>query len=849
MPYTPPSRRSPAASVSATPAYSQPSSTDTQQLPTVSSPRSTSRPALPRSSSSYLNRSRRSPSLTKPTSFSTEPNEKKDDTWKKSATAEKACPDGSVTTLAGDGESPPLPSFQNSSDEDDHTGRDRIRDLPNLAALQAAIKLIEQHRESSPERVTEERIKCRATLGLDLPRIDRESKKHAADPNLKLPLPLSATARKISHSRSSTDMSPLLDLPRNGIDTPTRSASESDLDDLDDLDDDRDRVRTNAVRKKSGELVKPVLMKGGLRRRPSSMPGTPTFSKAVHFDPNSLENIRTFSGSDRPIVVSAGTSPAEPFANDIEFPFGDDPAGDRSPAYEWEIRLTNFPRETVERKLAPIRVERIYLSSDNKNLMGAIAVANLAFHKTVVARFTLDYWKTTSEVVADYNNDVRRKQIDDGCDRFVFSVKLEDLAHLENKTMFFCVRYNVNGQEYWDNNNSVNYQVDFAKKPPKETKQGTHETGTSLPLPRSKPTSSVRPRSFPSSLDDFGDFDSAFQPPTLKAPNQIVGDSPIRFKSQKSAKELASDAPAQRSNGPNQAFSNRYNFGVSLHNAIAAASPSLGERGDPNYDGAEKPPPAQKMSFAQQPIVGSGSVPFAKASEKSKGTGQVANSRDTSDVQPKPAALTSEKPSLQSKSYQELLNSYCFYGSHKAGPKAPATTTTTTKTQAPSQVDGAHDEPVVLHPEPSAKSARVQEVPVSPRSNVPPPSEEFKSPCRTATTSSLHAHNLANTHPLTGGKGGKGLGKGGAKRHRKILRDNIQGITKPAIRRLARRGGVKRISAMIYEETRGVLKTFLESVIRDAVTYTEHAKRKTVTSLDVVYALKRQGRTLYGFGG
>merc|ERR1719239_1015937 len=79
--------------------------------------------------------------------------------------------------------------------------------------------------------------------------------------------------------------------------------------------------------------------------------------------------------------------------------------------------------------------------------------------------------------------------------------------------------------------------------------------------------------------------------------------------------------------------------------------------------------------------------------------------------------------------------------------------------------------------------------------------------------------------------------------------DNIQGITKPAIRRLARRGGVKRISGLIYEETRGVLKVFLENVIRDAVTYTEHAKRKTVTAMDVVYALKRQGRTLYGFGG
>ncbi|XP_060069450.1 uncharacterized protein LOC132564929 [Ylistrum balloti] len=110
--------------------------------------------------------------------------------------------------------------------------------------------------------------------------------------------------------------------------------------------------------------------------------------------------------------------------------------------------------------------------------------------------------------------------------------------------------------------------------------------------------------------------------------------------------------------------------------------------------------------------------------------------------------------------------------------------------------------------------------------------------------------NLCQSVNMSGrGKGGKGLGKGGAKRHRKVLRDNIQGITKPAIRRLARRGGVKRISGLIYEETRGVLKVFLENVIRDAVTYTEHAKRKTVTAMDVVYALKRQGRTLYGFGG
>ena len=102
---------------------------------------------------------------------------------------------------------------------------------------------------------------------------------------------------------------------------------------------------------------------------------------------------------------------------------------------------------------------------------------------------------------------------------------------------------------------------------------------------------------------------------------------------------------------------------------------------------------------------------------------------------------------------------------------------------------------------------------------------------------------------MTGrGKGGKGLGKGGAKRHRKLVRDNIQGISKPAVRRLAGRGGVKRMSGLIYEETRDVLIVFFENVFCDAVTFTEQARRKTVTAMDVVYARKRQGKTLYGFG-
>ncbi|KNC84412.1 hypothetical protein SARC_03374 [Sphaeroforma arctica JP610] len=78
--------------------------------------------------------------------------------------------------------------------------------------------------------------------------------------------------------------------------------------------------------------------------------------------------------------------------------------------------------------------------------------------------------------------------------------------------------------------------------------------------------------------------------------------------------------------------------------------------------------------------------------------------------------------------------------------------------------------------------------------------------------------------------------------------NTLAGITKPAIRRMARRGGVKRISGLIYDEIRNVTKKYLQDLLRLSTTYTEHRKAKTVTALDVVYALRIKGERLYGFG-
>ena len=64
-------------------------------------------------------------------------------------------------------------------------------------------------------------------------------------------------------------------------------------------------------------------------------------------------------------------------------------------------------------------------------------------------------------------------------------------------------------------------------------------------------------------------------------------------------------------------------------------------------------------------------------------------------------------------------------------------------------------------------------------------------------------------------------------------------ISKGSIRRLARRGGVKRISSNVYSHSRQIIVTFLDKIMRDALTYMEHSRRKTLTTPDVIYALKR----------
>lgn len=94
---------------------------------------------------------------------------------------------------------------------------------------------------------------------------------------------------------------------------------------------------------------------------------------------------------------------------------------------------------------------------------------------------------------------------------------------------------------------------------------------------------------------------------------------------------------------------------------------------------------------------------------------------------------------------------------------------------------------------------------------------------------------------------GKNKTKHTSRNSQKVVRTG--NITNGAIRRLARRGGVKRIALATHGHIRDYIDDFVTKVVRDSLTYTEHRRALTITAMDVVYALKKNGRVLYGYGG
>lgn len=519
--------------------------------------------------------------------------------------------------------SPPDSSENSDGDETDkpHRGHGQQEPDGSWGELQQAVRSMNFKRESSPERQEQRTAPTPQT-----------EEKPTSEPTTTIVSPntLSPEARKISHSRSSTETAIAIPNRSTFTESPVHSS-----DDNSDEDDERPQGKPPLLRKKSGELVKPALRPSS-RRRYSSMPGTPTYNKSVHFNDNGNQT-RHFLQVDKPMAVSAGSSPVETYESESEYPFENTAANTK---IEWELKLANFPVDMSERKLKPIYVERLFMSGDGKSLVGNVAVANISFHKTVVARFTLDYWKTTSEVTAEFNNDVRQKHAD-GYDRFNFTIRLSDQANLENKTLLLCMRYNVIGQEHWDNNENQNYQIDFVKKVSKASQHMPQSTLGARPLsaiPRSRHSPPATARGRTPSIDD--DIVSRFDGgPTYHfgPPESLLGDAPSSIKLKPRAKRPG--APFPGASQPSNGLGGRYDFGASLSAALSTAQDKLGRNSG-----------LMSGSMQHQPEKGY----FAPESSK--------------DVKPepesaRPEALATDRPAMGSAQYKDLVSKFCYVGS------------------------------------------------------------------------------------------------------------------------------------------------------------------------------------------
>ena len=83
---------------------------------------------------------------------------------------------------------------------------------------------------------------------------------------------------------------------------------------------------------------------------------------------------------------------------------------------------------------------------------GTLWVANIAYDKHVLVRYSQNSWLSSEEVVASYESSAK------DCDCFKFELPFSISVSL---CLEFAVRYQVAGAEYWDNNRGRNYRIFF----------------------------------------------------------------------------------------------------------------------------------------------------------------------------------------------------------------------------------------------------------------------------------------------------------------------------------------------------------------------------------------------------
>ncbi|KAI9025800.1 putative phosphatase regulatory subunit-domain-containing protein [Phycomyces nitens] len=139
------------------------------------------------------------------------------------------------------------------------------------------------------------------------------------------------------------------------------------------------------------------------------------------------------------------------------------------------IVYMHWPTRNTQHTSRPIRVEK-KLDVTTAEIVGQVQVRNLAYHKTVWVRYTFDCWQTVENVQAVYREPVGgRDPNNSNYDIFTFTILLLNRlathppASNVLATLDFAVQYTVDGREVWDNNEGKNYSIQLTKTCPRDS--------------------------------------------------------------------------------------------------------------------------------------------------------------------------------------------------------------------------------------------------------------------------------------------------------------------------------------------------------------------------------------------
>jgi len=183
----------------------------------------------------------------------------------------------------------------------------------------------------------------------------------------------------------------------------------------------------------------------------------------------------------RPVGLHLGSQESVAFSTNpvtsTKFFLGGEPAKhlyDRHPGGERVCAFTLFRPDYTTPLLGlggpPITGGAVSLF--DSQLKGFVYVQNLAFEKKVSVRYSFDMWNTSTDAAAVYHSTPASSG---GLDKFCWEIDLSDriasyFAEVDDGNltadrfvMHFALRYEVAGQDFWDNNGGANYQIHFIR--------------------------------------------------------------------------------------------------------------------------------------------------------------------------------------------------------------------------------------------------------------------------------------------------------------------------------------------------------------------------------------------------